>query len=87
VSAFLFGGLLVGGVSMGIALGVPYSSQLVTLIVGLVVCFVVALDAVRRRSNIAAGPGAEAWHQLLAGLRARPRAGPPLAEPSKEVPQ
>ena len=87
VSAFLFGGLLTGGVSMGIALGVPYSSSLVTLIVGLVVCFVVALDAVRRRSSIAAGPGAEAWHQLLAGLRARPRAGPPPAEPPGEVAQ
>ena len=38
LSAFLFGGLLVGGVSMGIALNVPYSSDLVTTIVGLIVC-------------------------------------------------
>jgi simple sugar transport system permease protein len=55
LSAFLFGGLLVGGVSMGIALNVPYSSDLVTTIVGLIVCFVVALDAVRRRSGLPAG--------------------------------
>ena len=44
---------------MGIALNVPYSSDLVTTIVGLIVCFVVALDAVRRRSGLptgAAGP-------------------------------
>jgi ABC-type uncharacterized transport system permease subunit len=66
VSAFLFGGLLVGGVSMGIALNVPYSSDLVTTIVGLVVCFVVALDAVRRRSGLAAGAaGPASLRELL----------------------
>jgi general nucleoside transport system permease protein len=74
-SAFLFGGMLVGGVSMGIALGVPYSQDLVTLIVGLLVCFVVAIDAVRKRSNVQAGRSAEAWHQLLAIALPRLRAG------------
>jgi general nucleoside transport system permease protein len=73
-SAYLFGGLLVGGVAMGIALGVPYSQDLVTLIVGLLVCFVVALDAVRKRSNLQAGRSAEAWHQLLAIALPRLRA-------------
>jgi hypothetical protein len=73
-SAYLFAGLLVGGVSMGIALGVPYSQDLVTLIVGLLVCFVVALDAARKRSNLQAGRSAEAWHQLLAIALPRLRA-------------
>jgi len=76
LSAYLFAGLLVGGVSLGIALSVPYSQDLVTLIVGLVVCFVVALDAVRKRANLQAGPGAGAWRQLLAGVVPRLRAGP-----------
>jgi len=66
LSAFLFGGLLVGGVSMGIALNVPYSSDLVTTIVGLIVCFVVALDAVRRRSGLPAGAaGPASMRELL----------------------
>jgi len=63
LSAFLFGGLLVGGVSMGIALNVPYSSDLVTTIVGLVVCFVVSLDAARRRASLQSGPAS--LRQLL----------------------
>ena len=72
VSAFLFGGLLVGGTSMGIALNVPYSSDLVTTIVGLVVCFVVCLDAVRRRSNLQAGPST--LRQLLTRRWPQPEA-------------
>ncbi len=80
LSAFLFGGLLVGGVSMGIALNVPYSSDLVTTIVGLVVCFVVALDAIRRRSSLQSGPASlrqlltRNWQTLANGS---PRAAPP----------
>lgn len=72
LSAFLFGGLLVGGVSMGIALNVPYSSELVTTIVGLVVCFVVCLDAVRRRSSLQAGPST--LRQLLTRRWPQPEA-------------
>ncbi|MGO8960062.1 MAG: ABC transporter permease [Streptosporangiaceae bacterium] len=80
VSAFLFGGLLVGGVSMGIALNVPYSSELVTTIVGLVVCFVVSLDAVRRRSTQqAAGPSS--LRQLLTMRRPQPAAASSRAGP------
>ena len=86
LSAFLFGGLLVGGTSMGIALNVPYSSDLVTTIVGLIVCFVVSLDAVRRRSSLQAGP--RTLRQLLtrAGLQPEaggPATGPQLAPPDK----
>ena len=72
LSAFLFGGLLVGGVSMGIALNVPYSSDLVTTIVGLIVCFVVSLDAVRRRSSLQAGPST--LRQLLTRRWPQPEA-------------
>jgi general nucleoside transport system permease protein len=72
LSAFLFGGLLVGGVSMGIALNVPYSSELVTTIVGLIVCFVVSLDAVRRRSSLQAGPST--LRQLLTRRWPQPEA-------------
>jgi len=77
-SAFLFAGLLTGGVSMGIALNVPYSSDLVTTIVGLVVCFVVALDAVRRRSAVQAGPAS--LRELLT-RRPPPAADGPAAGP------
>jgi len=89
LSAFLFGGLLVGGVSMGIALNVPYSSDLVTTIVGLVVCFVVALDAVRRRANLQSGPAS--LRQLLtrnwrAPADSGPRAAPvPAIQPAIEA--
>jgi len=80
LSAFLFGGLLVGGVSMGIALNVPYSSDLVTTIVGLVVCFVVALDAIRRRSSLQSGP--TSLRQLLTRNWHPPADGGPGAAPS-----
>jgi general nucleoside transport system permease protein len=86
LSAFLFGGLLVGGVSMGIALGVPYAQELVTLIVGLLVCFVVALDAVRRRYNVQRGPTAEAWHRVFARFVPRLADGGPPAGPGAAVP-
>lgn len=86
LSAFLFGGLLVGGVSMGIALNVPYSSDLVTTIVGLVVCFVVSLDAVRHRSSLMSGQaaGQSTLRQVLTRRWQRPddgisRDGPPQA--------
>ncbi len=86
LSAYLFAGMLVGGVSLGIALGVPYSQELVTLIVGLVVCFVVALDAVRKRANVQAGPGARGWHQLFAGVVPRLRADSPPTRPGADAP-
>jgi general nucleoside transport system permease protein len=88
VSAFLFGGLLVGGVSMGIALNVPYSSDLVTTIVGLVVCFVVALDAARRRLSLQSG--SVSVRQLLTRNWQTPANGSPRAAPpstSSQPPQ
>jgi general nucleoside transport system permease protein len=47
VSAYLFGGLLVGGTSMQGVIGVP--TDLVTTIEGLVVVFVVSIDYLRAR--------------------------------------
>lgn len=81
LSAFLFGGLLVGGTSMGIALNVPYSSDLVTTIVGLIVCFVVSLDAVRRRSTQQAGPSS--LRQLLTMRWQQPAAASSRAGPQR----
>jgi simple sugar transport system permease protein len=50
VSAYLFGGLLVGGTSMQGVIGVP--TDLVTTIEGLVVVFVVSIDYLRTRTRI-----------------------------------
>jgi simple sugar transport system permease protein len=50
VSAYLFGGLLVGGTSMQGVIGVP--TDLVTTIEGLVVVFVVSIEYMRVRSRI-----------------------------------
>jgi ABC-type uncharacterized transport system permease subunit len=52
VSAYLFGGLLVGGVAMQGATGIP--TDLVTTIEGLVVIFVVSIDYLRRHARIEA---------------------------------
>lgn len=49
VSAFLFGGLVVGGSSMQVATGVP--SDLVTTLIGLAVVFIVSLEYLRRRAR------------------------------------
>lgn len=74
VSAYLFGGLIVGGSSLQVATGVP--SDLVTALSGTIVVLVVSLEFVRRR--------ARAQSSALAGPRAaRPprlrRHDPPLA--------
>jgi len=50
VSAFLFGGLLVGGDALQVATGVP--ADMVTALEGLVVVFVVSLEYMRRRSRV-----------------------------------
>lgn len=50
VSAYLFGGLLVGGTSMQGVIGVP--TDLVTTIEGLVVVFVVSIDYLRTRARV-----------------------------------
>ena len=50
LSAYLFGGLLVGGTSMQAIIGVP--TDLVTTIEGLVVIFVVSIDYLRVRFRI-----------------------------------
>ena len=74
VSAFFFGGLIVGGSSLQVATGVP--SDLVTALSGIVVVLVVSLEYLRRRArtqSIAlAGPRA-------AGPPRRPRRDPSLA--------
>jgi simple sugar transport system permease protein len=64
VSAFLFGGLIVGGSALQVATGVP--SDLVTALSGTIVVLVVSLEYLRRR--------ARAEPMALAGRRA---AGPP----------
>jgi simple sugar transport system permease protein len=52
LSAFLFGGLLVGGDALQVATGVP--ADMVTALEGLVVVFVVSLEYMRRRSRATA---------------------------------
>jgi simple sugar transport system permease protein len=59
ISAFLFGGMIVGGDALQVATGVP--ADMVTALEGLVVVFVVSLEYMRRRSRAtslspAAGP-------------------------------
>jgi len=49
VSAFLFGGMLVGGDALQVATGVP--ADMVTALEGLVVVFVVSLEYMRRRAR------------------------------------
>jgi simple sugar transport system permease protein len=49
VSAFLFGGMIVGGLSLQVATGVP--ADMVTALEGLVVVFVVSIEYMRRRSR------------------------------------
>ncbi len=49
VSAFLFGGMLVGGDALQVATGVP--ADMVTALEGIVVVFVVSLEYLRRRAR------------------------------------
>jgi ABC-type uncharacterized transport system permease subunit len=74
VSAFFFGGLIVGGSSLQVATGVP--SDLVTALSGIVVVLVVALEyqrqRARRQSNALAGTRATIPPRL-------PGRDPPLA--------
>ena len=81
LSAYLFGGLLVGGTSMQAVIGVP--TDLVTTIEGLVVIFVVSIDYLRARSRIQEeaqrlgqtkqdGPGGTGRSLLIKLARARP---------------
>ena len=58
VSAFLFGGLVVGGNSMQVATGVP--PDLVTTLIGLAVVFIVSLEYLRRRARARAQVVAQA---------------------------
>ncbi|HUB72216.1 MAG TPA: ABC transporter permease [Acidimicrobiales bacterium] len=79
LSAYLFGGLLIGGTAMQAAIGVP--TDLVTTIEGLVVIFVVSIDYLRVSARIkeeakllaqASGPPPGATRSLLVKLaRAR----------------
>ena len=64
VSAFLFGGLIVGGNALQVATGVP--PDLVTALNGLAVVFIVSIEYMRRRAR----------SQLLAVAQAQPDAPP-----------
>ena len=74
VSAYLFGGLIVGGSALQVATGVP--SDLVTALSGTIVVLVVSLEYLRRRARAQsvalAGP-------LACGPPPLPRNAPPLA--------
>ncbi len=71
LSAFLFGGLLVGGDALQVATGVP--ADMVTALEGLVVIFVVSLEYMRRRARA----------QSLAPALSRPEGGEPdVTEPA-----
>ncbi|HLX77965.1 MAG TPA: hypothetical protein VKR27_03705, partial [Acidimicrobiales bacterium] len=74
LSAFLFGGLLIGGDALQVATGVP--ADMVTALEGLVVVFVVSLEYMRRRARTRASAASVV-------IRTRPSpiagAGPPLA--------
>jgi len=74
LTAFLFGGLLVGGTSMQVVTGVP--SDLVTAFNGLVVVLVVSVEYLRRRARARA----------RAGGTAGPEAHATAPEAGKEVP-
>ncbi|MGO9196151.1 MAG: ABC transporter permease [Acidimicrobiales bacterium] len=73
ISAFLFGGLLVGGDALQVATGVP--ADMVTSLEGLVVVFVVALEYMRRRNRA-----------MSFGLRRPSRARPPDVSPPAGAP-
>ncbi len=74
LTAFLFGGLLVGGTSMQVVTGVP--SDLVTALNGVIVVLVVSVEYLRRRARARA----------RAGETAGPDARGAPAEAGKEVP-
>jgi simple sugar transport system permease protein len=68
LSAYLFGGLLVGGTAMQAVIGVP--TDLVTTIEGLVVIFVVSIDYLRVRVRVQ-----EEANELGQGHEAAPPGG------------
>ena len=77
VSAFLFGGMLTGGDSLQVAIGVP--ADVVTTLEGLVVVFVVSLEYLRRRARLTAvdlpsdtGPREPLRSRLLGLFPSRP---------------
>ena len=72
VSAYLFGGLIVGGSALQVATGVP--SDLVTALSGTIVVLVVSLEYLRRRSP-AVGHCARAAVRLMPGGRRGPSTG------------
>ena len=65
IGVYLFGGLLVGGVSLQATTGVP--TDLVTTIEGLVVIFVVSIEFLRRRARAQALAEAQAARAADAG--------------------
>ncbi|MGA8295636.1 MAG: ABC transporter permease [Acidimicrobiales bacterium] len=73
LSAFLFGGLLVGGDALQVATGVP--ADMVTALEGLVVVFVVSLEYMRRRARARASAPPVAIRPRLSTIEG---AGTPL---------
>jgi simple sugar transport system permease protein len=66
LSAFLFGGLIVGGTALQATTGVP--TDLVTTIEGLIVVFVVSIEFLRRRARAQAIAEAQAARAAPPGL-------------------
>jgi general nucleoside transport system permease protein len=75
VSAFFFGGLIVGGSSLQVATGVP--SDLVTALSGIVVVLVVSLEYLRRR--------ARAQSNAVGSSRSTSPPQPPRSDPALAV--
>jgi ABC-type uncharacterized transport system permease subunit len=75
VSAFFFGGLIVGGSSLQVATGVP--SDLVTALSGIVVVLVVSLEYLRRR--------ARAQSNAVGSSRSTSPPHPPRSDPALAV--
>jgi len=78
LSAFLFGGLLVGGTALQAVTGVP--TDLVTTIEGLVVIFVVSTEYLRRRARIQVEAANLTRHRLASRWHRRDTAGDPEAQ-------
>jgi simple sugar transport system permease protein len=74
ISAFLFGGLIVGGDALQVATGVP--ADMVTALEGLVVVFVVSLEYMRRRSRATS---------VASSRRSKSEAPPPAQAPSQPL--
>jgi simple sugar transport system permease protein len=87
LSSFVFGGLLVGGNAVQIAVQVP--TALIVALNGLVVVFVVSIEYIRRRSRERLDAGAVTTVLAAAPVRARPGSSLPRSEaaPNRAPPE